>query len=238
MKNSGKFGNKTNETQPIKNLKMKDMQKEDKENLYAYTEGWYNQTNIALRNGENLETSKRIIDLDKTISKGYIDEGILYRTAHLNELIKINADDIWNKSDKYFDEFTKGLKYGSDEYDEAVYKSYITTNKEIYEGIKDKLNINDVVEDKAYKSTSKREDIPLKYHDMYVSEKYGRVPAPTQVLIKYNVVSKLNAIDISESSYIKDQEEVLIQRNTKSKITKIEYSDKYNCTYIEMDLYK
>lgn len=238
MKESGKFKNKYNETQPIKNLKMEDMQEEDQKNLYSYTEGWFNQVNVALRNGENLETSQSIINLDKMISKGYIDEGTLYRTAHLNELIKIDKDDIWSKNEKFYKEFTKGLDFGTDEYYKAVYKSYIMTNKEVYESIKNKLNINDIVEDKAYKSTSKSEKISIEYNDVYVSEKYGSVPSPTQALIKYNIVDKLNAIDIDEASYVKDQKEVLIQRNTKSKITKIGYSNKYNCTYIEMDLYK
>ena len=243
MKESGKFGKKEiekpNEDNAIKNLKMKDMSKEDKKNLYEYTEGWYNQTNVALRNGENLESSKQIIDLDKAISKGYIEKETLYRTANLNELgIKINEDDIWDKCEKNHEQFTKGLKYPSSEYNNAFYKSYIQTNKEVYEEIKDKIKINNVIEDKAYKSTSKSEEIITKYQSIYIDEKIGKIPSPTQALIKYNVVSKLNAIDIGESSYIKDQKEVLIQRNTKSKITKIEYSDKYNCTYIEMDLYK
>ena len=64
------------------------------------------------------------------------------------------------------------------------------------------------------------------------------MPDATQVMIKYKVTKKVNAIDIGKNSYINDQEEVLLQRNTKSKITKIEYNNKYNCTYIEMDLYK
>lgn len=222
-----------------RNLKMEDMEREDKQTLYEYTEGWYNPINVDLRNGKDLEASKKVANLDKAISKGYIDDGILYRTAHINELgIKMNEDNIWKKSDSNYEKNVEGLKYGSKEYYKAVYNSEIQTNKEIYNAIKDKIKVNDVIEDKAYKSTSKNENIITKYHAHYVSEEYGRMPDATQVMIKYRVIKEVNAIDIGKNSYINDQEEVLLQRNTKSKITKIEYNNKYNCTYIEMDLYK
>ncbi len=237
MKESGKFENKKENVKKVKNLKMKDMSEEDKNVLYEYTEGYYNFTNVALRNNEDLSNSKQVIDLDNAIKKGYIEEGELYRTANINEL-GIKTDDIWDRTNNLTSNYTKDIEYGSKEYDEAVYNSYIESNKQTYNLIKNSLKINDEFDDKAFKSTSKSEEIVNKYQNIYVSEKYGSVPSPTQALIKYNVKSEINAIDIGNSSYVNDQKEILLQRNTKSKITKIEFSDKYNCTYIEMDLYK
>lgn len=237
MKESGKFKNKKQDIKETKNLKMKDMSEEDKKQLYEYTEGYYNYTNVALRNGENIELSKQVVELDNVIKKGYIEDGELYRTANINEL-GIKTDDIWDNTNNLTLKYTKDIEYGTKEYDDAVYKSYIESNKQTYNIIKNNLKINDEFEDKAFKSTSSNDEIATKYQTVYVNEKYGSVPSPTQAIIKYNIKEKINAIDIGEASYVKDQKEILLQRGTKSKITKIEFSDKYNCTYIEMDLYK
>lgn len=238
MKESGKFSETNLKDSETKNLQMENMNEQDKKTLYEYTQGYYNLTNTALRNNQSLEESPKVNKLDNILKKGYIENRILYRTAHLNELgLNVDEDKLYENSSKLYAKYTKDLPFGSDEYMDGVYKAYTENNKNVYDDIKERLKIGNTFEDKAYKSTSTTDEIALKYNTLYAGEKHDEVPAPTQAIIKYNVIEKLNAIDIGKSSYVPDQNEILIQRNTKQKITKVEYSEKYNCTYIEMDLF-
>ena len=238
MKESGKFGETNLKDSETKNLRMENMSEQDKKTLYEYTQGYYNLTNTALRNNQSLEDSPKISKLDSALKKGYIENRILYRTAHLNELgLNIDEDKLYENSSKLYAKYTKNLLPSSDEYMDSVYKTYTENNKNVYDNIKEKLKVGNTIEDKAYKSTSTTDEIALKYNTLYAGEKHNEVPAPTQAIIKYNVIGKLNAIDIGKSSYVPDQNEILLQRNTKQRITKVEYSEKYNCTYIEMDLF-
>lgn len=241
MKESGKFSETNSETakdSEIKNLQMEDMDEQDKKLLYGYTQGYYNTTNTALRNNQFSENNPKVEELDNVLKKGYIENETLYRTAHLNELgLNIDEDKLYENSSKLYAKYTKDLPAGSDKYMDGVYKAYAENNKNVYDSIKEKLKIGDTTDDRAYKSTSTTDEIALKYNTLYAGENHNEIPAPTQAIIKYNVIGKLNAIDIGKSSYVPDQNEILLQRNTKQRITKVEYSEKYNCTYVEMDLF-
>lgn len=233
-------GDKLSSTSVGRTTRFEDLNDGDKEKIYSYTKGNMGDVNKALREGKEKDYHKNIIkQLDEVIDKcSPIKERTLYRTANINEIgIKMSEDDIWNKNSELFSKNTKGKAYGSKEYFDGVYNSYLQQNKENFSKIDKELKIGKEIQDRAFKSTSKDEDIVTNFQDLYV-DGYGNIPSPSQVLIKYNVKSDIKGIDIGEASYVKDQSEILLERNTKQKVTKISWNDKYNVAQVDMDLYK